>query len=211
MDAIAPSASPRKTDLLELAYRYVLEHGLADTSLRPLAAAIGSSPRVLLYLFGSKEELVRALLARAREDKLEALATLRCAPEGGLQAAVRITWGWLAARRHRGLLTLWVEAYARSLMDPLGAWSRFAQQTIEDWLSVLAAAQSPGRRRSDRGRAERTLALAVLRGALLDLLATDDAGRTGAAVEAYAASLPLRDRPRSPVTGEAERQGTPLR
>jgi AcrR family transcriptional regulator len=189
MDAAAPSASSRKTELLELAYRYVLDHGLADTSLRPLAAAIGSSPRVLLYLFGTKEELVRALLARARVDELAALATLRSKPAGGLQAAVRTTWRWLADRRHRGLLTLWLEAYARSLVDPQGAWSRFAEQTIQDWLSVLAAAQSPEQRQSGRGRAERTLALAVLRGALLDLLATGDGRRTGAAVEGYAASL----------------------
>ncbi len=64
--AAAPSA--RQAELLELAYRYALEHGLADLSLRPLAAAVGSSPRVLLYLFGSKDGLVRALLARARSD-----------------------------------------------------------------------------------------------------------------------------------------------
>lgn len=59
------SPSERKTARLEAAYRYVLEHGLMDMSLRPLVAAIGSSPRVLLYLFGSKDGLVRALLARA--------------------------------------------------------------------------------------------------------------------------------------------------
>lgn len=39
-------------------------------SLRPLAAAIESSPRVLLFLFGSKAKLVQELLARAREDEL---------------------------------------------------------------------------------------------------------------------------------------------
>jgi AcrR family transcriptional regulator len=189
MAAPAPPPSPRKTDLLERSYRYVLDHGLADTSLRPLAAAIGSSPRVLLYLFGSKDELVRALLARARSDELAALATLRPAPDVGLQAAVRITWRWLAAPRRRPLLTLWLEAYARSLVEPEGAWSGFADQTVRDWLSVLATAQSPARRRSERGRADRTLALSVLRGALLDLLASGDADRTGAAVEVYAASL----------------------
>jgi AcrR family transcriptional regulator len=43
----------------------VLEHGLGEMSLRPLASAIDSSPRVLLYLFGSKDGLVRALLAPA--------------------------------------------------------------------------------------------------------------------------------------------------
>ena len=61
--------SARKQELLEAAYQYVLGNGLADMSLRPLAKEIGSSPRVLLFLFGSKEGLVRALLTRAREEE----------------------------------------------------------------------------------------------------------------------------------------------
>ncbi|MEX3648859.1 TetR family transcriptional regulator, partial [Mycolicibacterium porcinum] len=56
VDTTTPSA--RKIELLEAAYRYALAHGLGDLSLRPLAAAIGSSPRVLLFLFGSKDGLV---------------------------------------------------------------------------------------------------------------------------------------------------------
>ena len=65
--------SARRRELLDAAYRYVLDHGLADLSLRPLAAAIGSSPRVLLFLFGSKDGLVAALLARARAEELAVL------------------------------------------------------------------------------------------------------------------------------------------
>ena len=64
VDETTPSA--RRVELLERAYQYALSHGLGDMSLRPLAAAIGSSPRVLLFLFGSKDGLVRELLARAR-------------------------------------------------------------------------------------------------------------------------------------------------
>lgn len=66
-----PDATPsaRRTELLEAAYRYVLTHGLSELSLRPLAKAIGSSPRVLLYLFGSKDGLVRAQPARTRKDR----------------------------------------------------------------------------------------------------------------------------------------------
>ena len=44
--------------LLPLLAAYVLENGLADVSLRPLAKAAGTSDRMLLYHFGSKEELV---------------------------------------------------------------------------------------------------------------------------------------------------------
>jgi AcrR family transcriptional regulator len=162
----APSA--RRGELLDAAYAYVLEHGLADVSLRPLAAAVGSSPRVLLFLFGSKDGLVRALLARARADELTALA--------GAGGAADAVWAWLVAPEHRALLRLWVEAYARSLVDPAGPWAGFAERTVADWLDVLAPAGDD---------VDRTLLLAVLRGALLDLLATGDAGRTTAAVERF--------------------------
>ena len=192
MTDAAPPPSARQAELLELAYRYALRHGLGELSLRPLAAAIGSSPRVLLYLFGSKDGLVRALLARARTDELELLARLRtttAALAGGLPAVAAEVWSWLAAEEHRALLTLWVEGYARSLVEPEGAWSGFARATVEDWLQVLATAQPPRERRTAQGVARRTLVLGVLRGALLDLLATGDVARTTAAVQQHLAQL----------------------
>jgi hypothetical protein len=83
------------------------------------------------------------------------------------------------------LLTLWAEGYTRSLVHPAGPWADFAQRTVHDWLDILAAAQPARLRRTARGAAERTLLLAVLRGALLDLLATGDVARTTAAVQAH--------------------------
>jgi AcrR family transcriptional regulator len=171
--------SARHEQLLEGAYQYVLD----DLSLRPLAAAIGSSPRVLLFLFGSKDNLTRALLARARADELALLEHIRAgATSQPLDVTVRATWRWLSDRPHRRLLALWVQAYARSLTEPTGPWADFASSTVEDWLAILAAAQTPRHRRTKAGSTERTLALAVLRGALLDLLATDDLDRTSAAL-----------------------------
>jgi len=171
----------RREELLEKAYEFVLEHGLADLSLRPLAQAVGSSPRVLLYLFESKDGLVRELLARARRDELALLADLQT---GDLEATTRALWAWLSAPQHRRLLVLWVEAYARSLVDPDGPWAGFARQTVEDWLDVLSSAQPARARRTKAGEAQRTRALALLRGALLDLLATEDEDRVGRAVQA---------------------------
>ena len=169
-----PAPSPRREELLESAYAYVLEHGLGDLSLRPLARAIGSSPRVLLYLFGSKDGLVQALLARARREESELLDELGAAEAMSLRAVAERVWEWLAAPEHRGLLVLWAESYARSLTEPEGAWSGFATATVEDWLSLLAEAQPPMERTTPRAASERTLTLAILRGALLDLLATAD-------------------------------------
>lgn len=185
--------SARRAELLELAYRYAVEHGSAELSLRPLAKAIGSSPRVLLYLFGSKDGLIRALLARARADELAFLDQVRGASQeagDGLAEAVSRTWSWLAADAHRALLILWVDGYARSLAEPGGPWAGFADATVTDWLAVLAAAQPPARRDTAAALAQRTLALAVLRGALLDLLATGDTDRTTAAVRLHISTVP---------------------
>lgn len=179
--------SARQVELLEAAYRYVLENGLANLSLRPLAAAIGSSPRVLMFLFGNKDGLVRALLGRARADELALLDELGSGPGGdapGLEAATAQVWSWLRAPEHRPLLRLWAESYARSLVEPNGAWATFASATVADWLAIL---NERGFSESGDGddMARCTLALAVLRGCLLDLLATGDEARVDAAFQHY--------------------------
>lgn len=188
MTAPEPTPSARKTELLEAAYAYALEHGLADLSLRPVAAAIGSSPRVLMFLFGNKDGLVKALLARARADEVAMIEPLRSSVTG-LPDAVSHVWVWLAAEQHRPLLRLWTEAYARSLVEPDGPWADFAESTVKDWLAVLAACQPETERTTADGLARRTLALATLRGALLDLLATGDLARVTAAVDIQVAVL----------------------
>ncbi len=183
MTGQAQASSARRDELLELSYRYVLEHGLADVSLRPLAAAVGSSPRVLLYLFGTRDELVRALLSRARAEELDLLDRLRCTGTTDLAAVTLEIWHWLVAPEHRALLNLWIEGYARSLSEREGPWAGFGRTTVGDWLELLASAQPTRERASRAGSSRRTLALALLRGALLDLLATSDVERTTAAVE----------------------------
>jgi len=189
--------SARKTELLEAAYEYVLRHGLGEMSLRPLAAAIGSSPRVLLYLFGSKEGLIRMLLARARSEELEFLDRVRRAEAGGSGELVRLaeqTWAWLAADEHRALLKLWAEAYARSLVQPDGPWAGFARATVDDWLDVFANVGDAASDIDSAARSRATAVLAVLRGALLDLLATDDVERVTTAVRSQLTALADRSR-----------------
>jgi hypothetical protein len=110
-----------------------------------------------------------------------------------MAATGREIWAWLVDPSHRALLTLWLEGYARSLLGDGGPWARFAEETVTDWLELLAARQSGNRQRSQAGEDERTLLLAVLRGALLDVLATGDVERTTRAVEHHLAILAQRE------------------
>lgn len=180
MSADPQVPSPRREELLEQAYAYVLRNGMAAMSLRPLAEAVGSSPRVLLYLFGSKHGLVQALLRRSRTEELELLARVR-ADGGGPGEVVERLWEWLAAPQRRDLLRLWAEGYTRALVEADGPWAGFAAQTVHDWIDVLGDVLGPD--------TDPTAVLATLRGALLDLLATGDEERTTAAVRAGLGAL----------------------
>src|SRR5690348_17652117 len=71
--AVEPSARDR---LLRDAIAFVAEHGFADLSLRRLAAAIGTSHRMLIYHFGSKEGLVGAVIRAVEAEQRVRLAAL---------------------------------------------------------------------------------------------------------------------------------------
>src|SRR5271154_452143 len=54
----------RREAAIEPMADHVLSEGLAAATLRPLAAAAGTSDRMLLYYFADKDELLTATLAR---------------------------------------------------------------------------------------------------------------------------------------------------
>ena len=111
----------------------MLEHGLAGLSLRPLAAATGTSPRVLLYLFGSKEQLVRELLARARQEQISPdHGPLGPEPGRRVRAASGQAVEPAVLPRAAAMVRLTYEAYLRSVSRDPGPWQGFAAETARD-------------------------------------------------------------------------------
>jgi AcrR family transcriptional regulator len=176
-----PPGSPRRAELLSACYGYLLEHGLAGLSLRPLAAATGTSPRVLLYLFGSKEHLVRELLARARHEQINLVTGLLDPdiPDDGFEALADRLWNLLSSPGQRPVVRLTYEAFLRSVSRDPGPWEGFAAETARDYLELLIKAQ-PGTHPA-HAEATATRTLALIRGLLLDLLANGDTDRIMAA------------------------------
>ena len=180
-EAVTDEPSSRRTELLDASYAYVLGHGLNGLSLRPLAGAIGSSPRVLLYLFGSKENLLRELLARARSEQIGQLTSaFKVAGQGhGLEETAAHLWRWLSAPEQRAMVRLTYEAFMLSLSHEPGPWAGFAAEAAQDWLNLLIDAQVHVTRAKAEARATRVLA--SIRGLLIDLLACGDNERIAAA------------------------------
>ena len=57
-----PRNKPDKQALLSDLADHVLKNGLNDASLRPMAAAAGTSDRMLIYHFGNKDALIAEVL-----------------------------------------------------------------------------------------------------------------------------------------------------
>jgi len=105
---MAGSADERRAELLERITDYVAANGLSDLSLRPLAAAVESSPRVLLYYFTSKEDLIAEVLAQLRARQRAVFATL---PRNAATYAdtVRAAWKLMSAPEKERVFRLFFE------------------------------------------------------------------------------------------------------
>ena len=68
-------AGPRD-ELLARAVAWFGEHGVGDTSLRTLAAGIGTSHRMIIYHFGSREGLLGAVVEAVEQAEHAALLEL---------------------------------------------------------------------------------------------------------------------------------------
>ena len=108
------SDSERRAEWTSAATDYALEHGLIGLSLRPLAADLGTSDRMLLYHFGSKDELVAAILRHSNDRSGAYIAAMP--PSKSLRSAVFDIWDVVTAGTIGQCSRLYVEAAALGLL-----------------------------------------------------------------------------------------------
>ena len=160
-----------------------MQDGIADLSLRELAAAIGTSHRMLLYHFGSREGLLAAVTLAVEEAGQATLHEM-----GAISADdARRFWARYSDPRLWPQERLFFELYAHALRGRPGT-EGFLHRVVTGWLGPLAAAMAEGGTDPRTAPAAARLSMAVTRGLLLDLLATQD---TQAVTEAFDLFLQL--------------------
>lgn len=165
--------------------RYLAAHGLSDLSLRPLAKAVGSSPRVLLYYFGSKEKMVGEVLAEMRRQQAAGYDEIHAR---NLQEEYWMVWKRMSAPESVPLFRLFFEAYGIALRRPR-AYRTFLRTTMEDWLRLIVDPMCREGYVRDEARAFGTVIVAGLRGFMLDFCNTGDRKRVDRAVEMWLGGL----------------------
>jgi|SRR6476660_3596349 len=152
--------SDRRQALAEGATDYVLEHGLIGLSLRPLAAALGTSDRMLLYHFKDKLDLVATVLRVSNDRSVTGIRELRRSRD--VRQAVIDLWGVVSRPEQARCQRLYVEAAA---LGVLGAepFVSVVGEANALWLGALADhLVASGMRAPDAARAARLVEAAFM-------------------------------------------------
>ncbi|WP_433269303.1 TetR/AcrR family transcriptional regulator [Actinosynnema sp. CS-041913] len=167
--------------LLDRVVAHLAAHGLGDLSLRQLAAAVGTSHRMLIYHFGSKEGLLVAVVRAVEANQRALLASL---PADDHAELGRAFWRALTDPALRAHERLFFELYGQAAQGRPGT-TALLDGIVDAWVEPVAALERARGHAPEVARTRARLGLAVARGLLLDLVATDDEEGVTAAMDLF--------------------------
>jgi len=188
--------NPRER-LLNAAVEHIAERGISDLSLRELAAAIGSSHRMLIHHFGGREGLLVAVVQEVEARQRASLDAVLPDPHASPGDAMRAWWRHISDESLWPNERLFFELYGQALQGRPGT-TELLDGIVDSWLEPAATLLT--QLGFEDGEAAARLGIAVTRGLLLDLLATRDRARVDAAMDVHIAALEalLLSRPSRP-------------
>lgn len=170
----------RREHLLDGALGYCVKHGLANLSLRPLADEIGSSARLLIFHFKSKDELVAAVLVELNKRLQRSFQEAVEAPGPNSHPPLRRFWDWATSDEALPSIRLLYELQIVAALNP-EQFGHYLQKTSMEWLTAAAATLSP----KDADNSVATLCIAVFDGLMLEFISSGDRDRLIGALDAF--------------------------
>lgn len=177
--------NPRER-LLNAAIDHIAQRGVSDLSLRELAAAIGSSHRMLIHHFGGREGLLVAVVQTVEQRQRALVDDVIPDPGTSPGDAMRAWWKHISDERLWPNERLFFELYGQALQGRPGT-AELLDGIVDSWLEPAATLLT--QMGLPDGAAAARLGIAVTRGLLLDLLATRDHERVDAAMEVHIAAM----------------------
>src|SRR5690349_8115303 len=120
--------------ILDACADHALAHGLPDR-LEPLATASGTSTRMLIYHFGTRDALLRETLVRARRRQRELFESLLAPrPDEPYPVTLRTAWRTMTGPPGRPFLSVFGKLRADTGQQ---LWPGFRRESTTDWLEPL--------------------------------------------------------------------------
>jgi AcrR family transcriptional regulator len=180
-------ATPKER-LLAAVVDVALADGIADKSLRAIAEAAGTSHRMLIHHFGSREGLLIELIRAVEGRQRAALRELATEPGAASEDVGYRFWKHLRSPELAPLERLFFEVYGQALQGR--QWAKpLLEGIVEDWAAPVTAMLEAGGASPQTARTVARLSVAVTRGLLLDVLATGDDREVDAAMQYFSEML----------------------
>ena len=167
-----------RDQLLAKVVAFAADSGIAGKSLREIAAGVGTSHRMLLYHFGSREGLMAAIVVAIEAGQRTAMAGLAGQAAEDVEAMQAALWDQLASPALRPYVRLFFEVFGLAVQGAPGATDMLDDLT-DSWIREGAAAAAEQGFEMDATTLR--LGVAVSRGLLIDLLAGADPDEVSAA------------------------------
>jgi len=181
----------RRAELLRQVVEYCSAHGIADLSLAPMGEALGTSKRMLLYYFGSRDRLIAETIIASRPDVTELFHHVH--DTESLTEAAHVLWRTITDRDTRGPIRILFQVLALAPTQP-ERYAAVAREAIAAMIDPLLPVYRRLGYPEPEAAARASLLISGLRGLCLDHLVTGDDARLDAAATALiaAAAAPLR-------------------
>lgn len=175
MTMARPLDHAKRAELLAGVIDYIAAHGLTDLSLRPLAAALGTSSRMLIHYFGTKEHMLVAALETQRPNL--SVAFVDAHTTGEVREVLHRLWEENAAGETSTSTRVVVQVLAAASVRQ-GPFLDYANRAVKSFTGGLAAALECLDTPVDEPEAVATILISGLRGLLVDRYVTGDKDRT---------------------------------
>ena len=183
--------------LLDATLEYLRQRGMGDITLRQLADALGTSHRVLIYHFKTKEGL---LVAIAEEIEREQRSWLRSLSERNLtpMQQMQSSWHRISDPQLDPHFRLFIEIYGHALQGREHT-APLLETLVHAWLGPMKDLFMRMGLPASEARIHARLCLATARGLMLDLLTTGDTKATHEAWKHYISQYDALPRAHRPV------------
>lgn len=133
----------KRQEVLEQIADHILNVGLTGLSLRPLASAIGTSDRMLLYYFADKNELITEAVVHVTNRLMVRLQSELLQPEP-YAALLPKLYALFIQDDYRPFMRIWYElvAFAARNEEPFKSISCQIMDAFLEWVSVHLVVES---------------------------------------------------------------------
>lgn len=175
----------KRTALLQRVVEHLAAHGIADMSLAPMAEQLGTSKRMLLYYFGSRDQLLSEAIRASRPDVADLFSEVSDA--ASLRRAAWALWEAITRGRQQRPIRILFQLLSLAPTQP-DRYAAVAEEAVTAMVDPLVVVYDGLGFDDLEARARASLLISGLRGLCLDRLVTGDTERIDAAASTLIAT-----------------------